>query len=70
MTLIREALSQLVTKAQAGVLQPTYSRIVFEEPTSWSRTRDPKNTKQLRWCRLHGKPAKFPLFKCTEVVPS
>jgi hypothetical protein len=23
----------------------------------------------LRWCRLQENPTKFPLFKCTEVVP-
>jgi hypothetical protein len=41
------------------------------------RTPDPllakqvgKNTKVLRWCRLHGLSSKFSLFKCTEVVPS
>ena len=41
------------------------------------RTGDPllakravENTKWLLWCRLHGKPAKFPLLKYTEVVPS
>jgi len=41
------------------------------------RTPDPllakravENTKWLRWCRLHEKSAKFPLLKCTEVVPN
>jgi hypothetical protein len=41
------------------------------------RTGDPllakqvgKNTKVLRWCRLHGLSTKFSLSKCTEVVPS
>ena len=41
------------------------------------RTGDPrlakqtgKNTKGFVWFRLHGKPAKFSLSNCTEVVPN
>jgi hypothetical protein len=41
------------------------------------RTPDPllakqmvKNTKVLRWCRLHGKSTKFSLSSCPEVVPN
>src|SRR6516162_2364840 len=28
-----------------------------------------KNTNCFCWCCLHGNPTKFPLLKCTEVVP-
>jgi hypothetical protein len=28
-----------------------------------------QNTNSFVWCRLHEKPAKFPLLNCPEVVP-
>src|SRR5215472_5730843 len=45
------------------------TRFRFESPDPLLAKQVGKNTKCFCWCRLHGKPTKFPFFSCLEVVP-